>query len=82
MYLTDNQTVEEIFVAEGDTVKEGDPLISYDMTMTNLELEMKKLDRQGVELNIQKAREDIKKIKKCETSPGRRRRIPGSGDRG
>lgn len=63
VYLTDDQTVEEIFVSEGDTVKEGDPLISYDMTMTNLELEMKKLDRQGVELNIRKAREDIRKLK-------------------
>lgn len=63
IYLADSQTVQEIFVKEGDTVKEGDPLISYDMTLTNLELEMKRLDRQGIELNIRKASEDIKKLK-------------------
>lgn len=82
VYLTDNQTVEEIFVAEGDTVKEGDPLISYDMTMTNLELEMKKLDRQGVELNIQKAREDIKKLKSVKPAQegGGEFLDPGIGD--
>ncbi|HIS27387.1 MAG TPA: hypothetical protein IAA57_10965 [Candidatus Pullilachnospira intestinigallinarum] len=63
IYATENQTVKEVFVQEGDIVKEGDPLVSFDMTTTSLELEMKKLDRQGVELNIEKAREDIKRLK-------------------
>lgn len=63
IYPAENQTVKEVFVQEGDIVKEGDPLVSFDMTMTSLELEMKKLDRQGIELNIEKAREDIKRLK-------------------
>ena len=45
VYLGNNQVVDDIFVSEGDTVKEGDPLVSYDMTLVNLELEMKKLDK-------------------------------------
>ena len=63
IYPAENQTVKEVFVQEGDIVKEGDPLVSFDMTMTSLELEMKRLDRQGIELNIEKAREDIKRLK-------------------
>lgn len=63
IYPAENQTVKEVYVQEGDIVKEGDPLVSFDMTMTSLELEMKKLDRQGIELNIEKAREDIKRLK-------------------
>lgn len=44
VFFLENQTIEEIFVSEGDTVSVGDPLISYDMTMSNLQLEMKELD--------------------------------------
>ena len=45
VYLGNNQVVEDVFVEEGDVVKEGDPLVSYDMTLVNLEMEMKKLDK-------------------------------------
>ena len=48
VYLGGNQVVDDIFVSEGDIVKEGDPLVSYDMTLVNLELEMKKLDKEGI----------------------------------
>lgn len=81
VYAGENQTVKEIFVQEGDIVKEGDPLVSFDMTMTSLELEMKKLDRQGVELNIEKAREDIKKLKNMKpVSDGDAGGFPDGGD--
>lgn len=70
IYLGQNQTVEEIYVKEGDPVKVGDKLISYDMTMVNLELEMKKLDREGIELNIKKAQREIKKLKETKPMPG------------
>ena len=63
VYLGSNQVVEEVFVQEGDTVQEGDPLVSYDMTLVNLELEMKKLDKEGIELNIKKAQREITKLK-------------------
>lgn len=63
IYLSSSQVVDEIFVKEGQTVKEGDKLISYDMTLVNLDLEMKKLDREGIELNIKKAQREITKLK-------------------
>ena len=59
MYLADSQTGKEIHVKEGDTVKVGDDLITYDMTLENLDLEMKKLEKQGIELNIEKAKREI-----------------------
>lgn len=63
IYLGSNQVVDEVFVQEGDTVYLGDPLVSYDMTLVNLELEMKKLDREGIQLNIKKAQREITKLK-------------------
>lgn len=63
VYLGNNQVVDDIFVSEGDTVKEGDPLVSYDMTLVNLELEMKKLDKEGIELSIKKAQRELTKLK-------------------
>ena len=44
IYLADSQTVKKIYVKEGDTVKVGDDLLTYDMTLENLNLEMKKQD--------------------------------------
>lgn len=66
--LTNEQVIDEIYVKEGDTVKIGDKLLSYDMTLVNLELEMKKLDKQGVELNIKKAKRELEKLKKTKPS--------------
>ena len=39
VHLTDKQIVEEVYVSEGDQVDVGDPLLSYDMTLVNIELE-------------------------------------------
>lgn len=75
VYLGSSQVVQKIFVQEGDTVKEGDPLVAYDMTLVNLELEMKKLDRQGVELNIKKAQQEIRKLKNAKPAS----EDPGTG---
>ena len=68
IYLTDSQTVKKIYVKEGDTVKVGDELITYDMTLENLDLEMKKLEKQGIELNIEKAKREITKLKNTKPS--------------
>lgn len=62
IYLKEGQTVKEIYVKEGDTVKVGDKLVSYDMTLENLGLEMKKLDRQTLELNIKKAQRKLNEL--------------------
>lgn len=73
IYLKDGQTVKEIYVKEGDTVKVGDKLVSFDMTLENLNLEMKRLDRQTLELNIKKAQRRLEELKNSNPSD------PGSG---
>ena len=77
IYLADSQTVKEIHVKEGDTVKVGDDLITYDMTLENLDLEMKKLEKQGIELNIEKAKREITKLKNTKPSSDNDNEDPG-----
>ena len=77
IYLADSQKVKKIYVKEGDTVKVGDDLLSYDMTLENLDLEMKKLEKQGIELNIEKANREITKLKNTKPSSDNGNEDPG-----
>lgn len=77
IYLADSQTVKKIHVKEGDTVKVGDDLLMYDMTLENLDLEMKKLEKQGIELNIEKAKREITKLKNTKPSSDNDNEDPG-----
>lgn len=77
IYLADSQTVKKIYVKEGDTVKVGDDLLTYDMTLENLDLEMKKLEKQGIELNIGKAKREITKLKNTKPSSDNGNEDPG-----
>ena len=42
VYLTDTQTVTEVLVEAGDTVQKGDLLLSFDTTLSDLQLERKR----------------------------------------
>lgn len=77
IYLADSQKVKKIYVKEGDTVKVGDNLLTYDMTLENLDLEMKKLEKQGIELNIEKANREITKLKNTKPSSDNGNEDPG-----
>ena len=78
IYLADSQKVKKIYVKEGDTVKVGDDLLTYDMTLENLDLKMKKLEKQGIELNIEKAKREITKLKNTKPSGDNGNENPGS----
>lgn len=64
VYLSDTQTVTEVFVSAGDTVKKGDPLLSYDTTLSDLALERKRLDVERLKLRLEDAEEYLKEIKR------------------
>lgn len=64
VYLLDNQTVKEVLVTEGQTVSVGDPLISYDMRLSNLQLEMKQLDIDTDTNKLAAAQKELEKLKK------------------
>ncbi len=62
VYLTETQTVTEILVQEGDTVKKGDLLMSFDTTLNDLALERKRLDVEKVKLQLENAKTELRRI--------------------
>lgn len=63
VYVSDTQTVTEIHVSEGQLVKKGDLLYTYDTTLSDLTLERKDLAIQQLEINLKTARAELKKLK-------------------
>ena len=64
VYLSTEQKVKEVLVKEGDTVKEGDVLMTYDTTAKELELETMELDQKQNELKLDQAKKQLKQLKK------------------
>ena len=64
VHLQDKQIVSAVHVQEGQEVKKGDPLLSYDMTLVNIDLEMEKLTRQQLEIKKKGLEQELEKLKK------------------
>lgn len=62
IYLSDTQTVSEILVQEGQEVKKGDLLMTFDTTLSQLELERKKVELQKLELELDEAKVELQRI--------------------
>ena len=63
-----NKTVLEVLVQEGDMVKEGDVLFSYDMEAMQLSLDKLRLDRESYENTIAAAENEIAELKRQRSS--------------
>ena len=59
IFLTETQTVTEVAVKDGDEVKKGDLLFSFDTTLDSLSLERKRLEVEKVKLQIKLAGERL-----------------------
>ena len=64
VFLTDTQTVTETFVKQGDTVKKGDLLMTFDTTLSDLALERERLAVEKLKLQLENAQDELKQIKK------------------
>ena len=62
VYLSNTQTVTDIFVEEGQTVKKGDVLMSFDTSLSDLALERKRLDVEKKKLQLEDARKRLQEI--------------------
>lgn len=70
IYISQSQTVKKVWVKEGDSVKKGAVLVSYDSTLTQATVERAKIDydRQAENLEVMKNElELLKKAKNKET---------------
>lgn len=62
--LDPSKTLSEVFVKEGDEVKAGDPLFSYDVDELKLNLEQLNLDLESTKSSITTMREQIAALKR------------------
>ena len=62
IYLSNTQTVTEILVSQGDMVKKGDLLMSFDTTLSDLALERKRLDVEKLKLQLEDANRRLREI--------------------
>ena len=57
------QLVREVFVREGQSVKKGDPLLSYDTTLSEIDLQRARLAVAKEELALENAEKELKILK-------------------
>lgn len=57
--LDKDSIIEKVYVSQGDHVRRGDKLISFDMTLKEMELEIAILTRQQQQQNLKKAKERL-----------------------
>ena len=59
VFLSQTQTVTEVLVQAGDVVKKGDLLMTFDTTLSDLQLERKRLEVEKLKLQYADARDDM-----------------------
>ena len=69
VYLLNQQAIQEVFVTEGQEVKAGDALISYDMTLVSLDLEIKQLEISNIDNEILLAKQTLERLKNIKPIP-------------
>lgn len=63
VFLSSTQTVTEVFVKDGDTVKKGDLLMTFDTTLSDIALERERLKVEKLKLELDDAYKQLRDIK-------------------
>ena len=63
LYLSETQTVREVYVKEGDVVKKGDSLMAYDTTLTDIELEKDEITIEKKELEMKTSQGELNSLR-------------------
>ncbi|MBU5479986.1 hypothetical protein [Blautia sp. MSJ-19] len=61
--LDKDMIIQDVYVSKGDSVKKGDKLITFDMTLVQMELNIAKLKQQQQEQNLNKAVSRLNSLK-------------------
>ena len=69
VHLMDKQVVDQIYVQEGQDVVEGTPLLSYDMTLVNINLEMEKINKEQLLVKKKGLEKELEKLKNANIIP-------------
>lgn len=62
VYISGTQQITEIYVEEGQTVSMGDPILAFDTTLSQLELDRQEIAVAQLELDLQKAKDHLAEI--------------------
>lgn len=66
IFISQSQTVTKVWVKEGDEVRKGDPLVSYDSTLTEATVEKAKVAYDRAVANLETAKGQLELLKKAE----------------
>ena len=58
VYVSETQTVTQVYVQEGQQVAVGDKLLAYDTTLSDLEISRKDLEIQGLQQSLKNAKKE------------------------
>ena len=62
IFLSDTQKVKQVYVKEGQTVRKGDKLLSYDTTLTALDIERAQINYERQQLQQETAKKELERL--------------------
>ena len=71
IYISQSQTVKKVWVKEGDSVKKGTVLVSYDSTLTQATVERAKIDYDRQTENLEVMKNELELLKKAKNKETR-----------
>lgn len=67
VYADQDQNVEKVYVKKGDTVKQGDKLLKYNVEEQELDVKLQKLQIQAAQVDIERMEKELETLKKTKS---------------